>query len=207
MLSSGHITAGPLLESGYFSVFGLILEVVQVWMSPRLERVGSLRGEPSGEALWIIDGFLAKMERRAATRTRAERKMAAVREEAAMEGRSRARVTPRESRGRASTHEERHRRRLRGKAASDAFIGSDDSGEDEGGRTLADFPGERKTLSSRSILGTLSSLTELPLLIGEREQLEGRQRVLPGRMLEHLSMFRFSGPYNIEQNSKSGFLD
>ena len=40
------------------------------------------------------------MERRAATRTRAERKMAAVREEAAMEGRSRARVTPRESRGR-----------------------------------------------------------------------------------------------------------
>ena len=58
MLSSGHITAGPLLESGYFSVFVLILEVVQVWMSPRLERVGSLRGEPSGEVLWIIDGFL-----------------------------------------------------------------------------------------------------------------------------------------------------
>jgi len=206
VLSSGHITAGPLLESGYFSVFGLILEVVQVWMSPRLERVGSLRGEPSCEALWIIDGFLAKMERRAATRTRAERKMAAVREEAAMEGKLRARVMPRVSRGRASTHEERHRRRLRGKAASDAF-GSDVSGGDEGGKPLADFPGERKTLSSRSMGRTLSSLTELPLLIGEREQLEGRQRVLPGRMLEHLSMFRFSGPYNIEQNSKSGFLD
>ena len=38
------------------------------------------------------------MERRAATRTRAERKMAAVREEAAMEGRLRARVMPRVSR-------------------------------------------------------------------------------------------------------------
>ena len=38
------------------------------------------------------------MERRAATRTRAERKMAAVREEAAMEGRLSARVMPRVSR-------------------------------------------------------------------------------------------------------------
>ena len=56
-----------MLESGYISVlvlipdvvhFWLVLEVVQVWTSPRLERVGSLRGEPSAEALWIIDGFL-----------------------------------------------------------------------------------------------------------------------------------------------------
>ena len=110
------------------------------------------------------------------------------------------------SRGKASTQEERQRRRRRGKAASEIF-GSDGAGQvaEVGRGTLADFPGERKTLSSRSVLGRLScSLTELPLLIGEREQLEGRQRVLPGRMLEHLSKFRFSGPYNIEQNSKLG---
>ena len=47
-----------MLDSGYFGVFRLTLEVVQVRMSPRLERVGSLRGEPSAEALWIVDGFL-----------------------------------------------------------------------------------------------------------------------------------------------------
>ena len=46
----------------------------------------------------LFSFHLAKMERRAATRTRAERKMAAVREEAAMEGRLRARVMPRVSR-------------------------------------------------------------------------------------------------------------
>ena len=126
--------------------------------------------------------------------------MAAVREEAAIEGRLKASVMPRQSRGRARTQEDRHKRRLRGKAAPDVF-GSAGSGRG----TLADFAGERKTLSSSSVLGRLScSLTELPLLIGESEQLEGRQRVLPGRMLEHLSKFRFSGPYNIEQKSELG---
>lgn len=128
--------------------------------------------------------------------------MAAVREEAAMEGRSRARVTPKVSRGRASTQEERHRRRLRGRAASGDFC-SDVAVV--GGRIRTDFPGDRKTLSSRS-MGTSSSLTKLSLRIGESEQLEGRQRVLPGSKLEHLSWLRFLGPYNIEQNSKSDLL-
>ena len=132
--------------------------------------------------------------------------MAAVREEAAIEGRLKVRVMPRQSRGRARTQEDRHKRRLRGKAAPDVFASAGSGLEEVGRGTLADFAGERKTLSSSSVLGRLScSLTmELPLLIGEREQLEGRQRVLPGRMLEHLSKFRFSGPYNIEQKSKLG---
>ena len=69
----------------------------------------------------------------------------------------------------------------------------------------ADLPGDRKTLSSRST-GTSSSPIKPSLQIGETEQLEGRQRVTPGSTLEHLSWLRFSGPYNIEQNSKLGFL-
>ena len=61
---------------------------------------------------------LANADRRAASKTRTERKIAAVREVAAMKGRSRARVTPSVSRGSASTQEERHSRRLRGRAVS-----------------------------------------------------------------------------------------
>jgi len=177
------------------------VEAIGWMLDPKLDKVGSLSGEPSGEEA-RIDGFLANTDKRAAIKTRAERKMAAVREEAAMEGRSRARVTPRVSRGRASTQEERHRRRLRGRAASGTFP-SDVAVA--GGRNLTDFPGDRKTLSSRS-MGTSSSLTKLSLRIGESEQLEGRQSVLPGSKLEHLSWLRFSGPYNMEQNSKSGIL-
>ena len=56
----------------------------------------------------------------------------------------------------------------------------------EEAKTLRDLPGDRNTLSSRST-GTSSSQTKRSLRIGEREQLEGRQRVFPGSTLEHLS--------------------
>ena len=67
---------------------------------------------------------LANIDKRAASKTRAERKMAAVREVAAMEGRSRARVTPSVSRGRASMQEETHSRRLRGRAVTGTQVRS-----------------------------------------------------------------------------------
>jgi len=124
----GHTSEGLLLDSGNFRVFRLVLEV-QVserlettvgWRSPRLDKIGSLRGELSCGAL--VDCFLANTDRRAASKTRAERNIAAVREVAAMEGRSRARVTPSVSRGSASTQEESHSRRLRGRAVVTTMV-------------------------------------------------------------------------------------
>jgi len=117
-----------LLDSINFGVFWLMFEVqvwerVDVtvgWISPRLENIGSLSGELSGGAL--RNCFLANIDKRAASKTRAERKMAAVREVAAMEGRLRARVTPSVSRGRASMQEETHSRRLRGRAVVTAMV-------------------------------------------------------------------------------------
>ena len=139
---SGRSSAGLLLDSGNFRVFRLVLEV-QVserveasvgWSSPRLDTIGSLRGELSCGALVgcflhatrsdftfmsiRIQQHLANTDRRAASKTRAERKIEAVREVAVLEGRSSASVTPRVSRGSASTQEERHSRRLRGRADS-----------------------------------------------------------------------------------------
>ena len=141
---SGHTSAGLLLDSGNFRVFRLVLEV-QVserlettvgwsWRSPRLDKIGSFRGELSCGALVgcflhatrsdftfmsiRIQQHLANTDRRAASKTRAERKIEAVREVAALEGKSSASVTPRVSRGSASTQEERHSRRLRGRPDS-----------------------------------------------------------------------------------------
>jgi len=193
-------------------VFPLVLDV-QVserveatvgWRFPRFDTIGSFRGELSCGAL--VGCFLANTDRRAASKTRAERKMEAVREVAALEGKSRASVTPRVSRGSASTQEERHSRRLRGRAVVTTMVsGAVVWDVAEEAKTLRDLPGDRNTLSSRST-GTSSSQTKRSLRIGEREQLEGRQRVFPGRTLEHLSWLTFSGPYNIEQNSKLNFL-
>ena len=61
---------------------------------------------------------LANTDKRAASKTRVERKMAAVREVEVMKGRSRAKVTPSVSRGRASTQEQGHSRRLEDQAVS-----------------------------------------------------------------------------------------
>ena len=64
MFGSGHNEAGPLLD--LMKVLWLMLEVQVVkrveavcWTSPRLDRVGSFRGEPSSvENFLLIDGFL-----------------------------------------------------------------------------------------------------------------------------------------------------
>lgn len=82
--------------------------------SSRLEMVGSLRGEPSsgGETILTFGFVLTYTDRRAATKTRTERNIAAVRESVAMEGKSKAKVTPRVSSGRARIQEKRQRSRL-----------------------------------------------------------------------------------------------
>ena len=64
LFGSGHNEAGPLLD--LMKVLWLMLEVQVVkrveavcWTSPRLDRVGSFRGEPSSvENFLLIDGFL-----------------------------------------------------------------------------------------------------------------------------------------------------
>ena len=56
----------------------------------------------------------------------------------------------------------------------------------DGAKTLADFLGERKTVSSRSKPTSHSLAVELPLHIGDREQVEGMRRLPPGTRLEHL---------------------
>jgi hypothetical protein len=56
----------------------------------------------------------------------------------------------------------------------------------DGAKTLADFLGERKTVSSRSKPTSHSLAVELPLHIGDREQVEGMWRLPPGTRLEHL---------------------
>ena len=56
----------------------------------------------------------------------------------------------------------------------------------DGAKTLADFLGERKTESSRSKPTSHSLAVELPLHIGDREQVEGMWRLPPGTRLEHL---------------------
>ena len=64
LFGSGHNMEGPLLD--LMKVLWLMLEVQVVkrveavcWTSPRLDRVGSFRGEPSSvENFLLIDGFL-----------------------------------------------------------------------------------------------------------------------------------------------------
>ena len=111
-----------------------------------------------------------------------------------MEGKSKAKVTPRVSSGRARIQEKRQRSRLgvevdgwwwMVKVASRASRLVSPLSVD-GAKTLADFLGERKTVSSRSKPTSHSLAVELPLHIGDREQVEGMRRLPPGTRLEHL---------------------
>jgi hypothetical protein len=88
--------------------------MVETMVGVMLEMVGSLRGEPSsgGETILTFGFVLTYTDRRAATKTRTERNIAAVRESVAMEGKSKAKVTPRVSSGRARIQEKRQRSRL-----------------------------------------------------------------------------------------------
>ena len=111
-----------------------------------------------------------------------------------MEGKSKAKVTPRVSSGRARTQEKRQRSRLG--VEVDGWwwmvkVASRPSRLDSpltvvGAKTLADFLGERKTVSSRSKPTSHSLAVELPLHIGDREQVEGIRRLPPDTRLEHL---------------------